>query len=196
MVQGWAAALFMRAFQLAGDERYVDAARRTTGPFFVAVRQGGVLGRLAHGLPFYEKYPFPAETRHVLNGFMSSLIGLHDLARSAGDATARSLFEQGVATLSDDRTLHAFDNGYSTLYDLGRGRRSTPAGIFYTWVHARQIAGLSRVTGSAKLMQWAQRWRDYAFKRRHVLRSSADAALFRARRVPHYLRRTLRSRFS
>jgi len=124
---------------------------------------------------------------------MSSLFGLHDLARAADDGVARSLFEIGLETISDDRTLHAFDNGYSTLYDLGGSRRATPAGVFYTWVHARQLAGLSRITGSAKLMQWAERWRDYVFLRRYTLRSSADCAYFRARRLPLYVWRTLQS---
>lgn len=194
MVQGWAASLFLRAYQLGGDERYVDAARRCCGPFFVDVEDGGVRGRLPHGLPFYEKYPFVGETRHVFNGFMSSLFGLHDLARGADDAAARGLFEDGIATLSDDRTLRAFDNGYSTLYDLGGGRRATPSGVFYTWVHARQLAGLSRITRSPTLWRWAERWRDYVFQRRYTLRSSADCAYYRARHLPQYLRRSLEVR--
>ncbi len=192
MVQGWVAALFMRAHQLAGDERYVDAARRAAGPFLVPVERGGVLGHLPHGLPFYEKYPFPGETRHVLNGFMSSLFSLHDLARAAGDERARGLFETGMALLADERTLRAFDNGYSTLYDLGGGRRTTPAGVFYTWVHARQLAGLSRITGSAALWQVAERWRDYVFKKRYRARSRVDTLRFRAVRIPRYVQRTLR----
>jgi hypothetical protein len=191
MVQGWIAALFLRAHQLAADERYVDAARRAAGPFLVPVERGGVLGQLAHGRPFYEKYPFPGETRHVLNGFMSSLFGLHDLARAADDDRARALFERGIATLHDEHTLRAFDNGYSTLYDLGGGRRTTPAGVFYTWVHARQLAGLARITGSPTLWRWAKRWRDYLHKKRYRLRSRADTVRFRAARIPRYLQRTL-----
>lgn len=195
MVQGWAAALFMRAYQLdgpgGGDERFLDAARRTTGLFFVPVQDGGVLDTLPNGLPFYEKYPMPGQVRHVFNGYMSSLFGLYDLARADDNATARELFERGMATLSDERTLHAYDNGYSTLYDLGGDRRATPSGVFYTWVHARQLAGLSRITGNAALMPWASRWRDYVNRRRYTLRSSADCLYFRARRLPAYLERYL-----
>jgi hypothetical protein len=192
MVQGWVAVLFLRAHQLEGDERYVDAARRAAGPFLVPVERGGVLGTLPHGLPFYEKYPFPGQTRHVLNGFMSSLFSLHDLARATGDERARTLFDTGMATLSDARTLHAFDNGYCTLYDLGGGRRTTPAGRFYTWVHARQLAGLSRISGSTELWRVAERWRDYVFKKRYQVRSGADSLRFRAVRIPRYVQRTLR----
>lgn len=194
MAQGWAAGLFMRAYQLDGDRRFLDAARLTTGPFFVDVERGGILGRLAHGAAFYEKYPFPGQVRHVLNGFMSSLFNLYDLARTADDDAAHELFAAGIATLSDPRTMHAFDNGYSTLYDLGGSRRATPSGVFYTWVHARQLAGLSRITGEPGLMRWAERWRDYVFKRRYTLRSGADCAYFRARRVPMYVRRSLEGR--
>ncbi|HUQ08109.1 MAG TPA: D-glucuronyl C5-epimerase family protein [Kofleriaceae bacterium] len=191
MVQGWMGALLLRAHQLAPDDRYVAAARRVTGPFLVPVERGGVLGRLPHGAPFYEKYPFPGQTKHVLNGFLSSLFGLHDLARATGDERARSLFEQGIATLSDERTMRLFDNGYCTLYDLGGGRRTTPAGRFYTWVHARQLAGLSRITGSQELWRWAERWRDYVFKKRYRVQSRADTVRFRAARIPRYVKRTL-----
>lgn len=191
MVQGWAAAIFMRAAQLSGDERFVLAARRTTGLFYVPVDEGGVLDVLPHRLPFYEKYPMPGQVRHVFNGYMSSLFGLWDLARSDGDAAARELFEQGMATLSDERTLRAYDNGYSTLYDLGGDRRATPAGVFYTWVHARQLAGLSHITGDRRLLPWAERWRDYLTRRRFRLRSSADCLYFRAKRLPVYVERYL-----
>ncbi len=151
-----------------------------------------MLGQLPHGVPFYEKYPFPGETRHVLNGFLSSLFSLLDLARATGDERARGLFDAGMATLGDERTLRAFDIGYSTLYALGGGRRTTPAGRFYTWVHARQSAGLSRITGSAELWRVAERWRAYVFKKRYRARSRADTLRFRAVRIPSYVQRTLR----
>jgi hypothetical protein len=191
MVQGWAASLFVRAYQLDGDERYLEAARQTCGPFFVPVAQGGLLDHLPHGVPFYEKYPFDGQVRHVLNGFMSSLFGLYDLARATDDPAARQLFENGLATLRDERTLMAFDNGYTTLYDLGSGRRATPAGVFYTWVHARQLAGLARITGSSHLLAWAERWRAYRTQTAFRLRSRADCLWFRALRIPIYLQRTL-----
>jgi D-glucuronyl C5-epimerase C-terminus len=194
MVQGWAAALFMRAHQLGGGDRFADAALRTTGLFFIPVADGGVRDQLPNGLVCYEKYAFPGQVRHVLNGFLSSLFGLWDLARATGDATARELFEAGVATVSDERTLRAYDLGYSTRYDLAGPAMATPAGVFYTWLHARQLAGLARITRSERLMPWAERWRDYVTRRRYTLRSSADCLLFRTRRLPTYAARYLGDR--
>lgn len=191
MVQGWAAAVFMRAHQLGGGDRFVDAALRTTGLFFVPVDQGGVRDHLPHGAVCYEKYAFPGQVRHVLNGFLSSLFGLHDLARSTGDATARELLEAGLATVSDERTLRAYDLGYSTRYDLASPDHATPSGVFYTWVHARQLAGLARIAQSTHLRAWAERWSDYSLRRRNTLRSSADCLLFRTRRLPAYAARYL-----
>ncbi len=191
MVQGWAAAVFMRAQQLGGGDRFADAALRTTGLFFIPVDQGGVRDHLPHGQVCYEKYAFPGQVRHVLNGFLSSLFGLHDLARSTGDAAARELFEAGLATVSDERTLRAYDLGYSTRYDLTSPDHATPSGVFYTWVHARQLAGLARTARSSKLQAWAERWSDYSSRRRHILRSSADCLLFRTRRLPAYAARYL-----
>lgn len=193
MAQGWAASLFCRAYQLTGDERFADAARASTGPFFVPVQEGGVLSELQHGAPWYEKYAFRGQVRHVLNGFLSSLLGLADLARALDDAAAKERFERGIEALLDERTLRAFDIGYATLYDLGAGRRTTPAGVFYTWVHARQLAGLARLTNEQRLWSTAERWRDYLRKKRYRVRSSTDCMLFRVQRLPTYIERALSS---
>jgi hypothetical protein len=191
MVQGWAASILCRAYQLSGDDRFAVAARDTTGPLYFPVDRGGVLGALPHGAPWYEKYAFVGQCRHVLNGFLSTLLGLADLARALGDAAAKERFARGLESLLDERTIHAFDNGYATLYDLGGGRRTTPAGVFYTWVHARQLAGLARITNEQRLWSTAERWRDYLRKKRYRARASADCMIFRVQRIPTYVERAL-----
>jgi hypothetical protein len=74
MVQGWAGAVFARAYQLTGEDRFAQAARRTAGPCFVPVAHGGVRDIERNGYAFYEKYPFSGQTRHVLHGFLASLL--------------------------------------------------------------------------------------------------------------------------
>jgi hypothetical protein len=96
-----------------------------------------------------------------------------------------------MSTLSPPAVSSPPPSKPSTLYDLGGDRRATPSGVFYTWVHSRQLAGLSRITGDTALMPWATRWRDYVNRRRYTLRSSADCLYFRARRLPAYVERYL-----
>ena len=186
MAQGWVGALFMRAHQLTGEERFASAAVHAVGACFVPVGRGGVRDHESNGRVFYEKYAFPGQTRHVLNGFMSALLGIWDVARASGDRDARSAFDEGVASL-DDVVLAIYDTGYTTLYDQRRDRRATPASVFYTWVHARQLASLARITRQPRLLAWAERWRTYSHRTDHRLRTTLDTVGFRARSLPRYL---------
>jgi len=186
MVQGWAGALFMRAHQMTGDARYADAALHAMTPFFVSVERGGLRDTLHSRRVFYEKYPFYGQTRHVLNGFMSSLLGVWDVARATGDSTARQAFEEGVASL-DDTLLETYDNGHTSLYDQQPDRRTTPSCVFYNWVHTRQLAALARITGERRLVGWAERWRQYTRSPEHRAHTTLDCIAYRARSLPRYL---------
>jgi hypothetical protein len=186
MVQGWVGALFMRAHQMTGDDRYADAALNAVTPFFVSVERGGIRETVGRRNVFYEKYPFHGQTRHVLNGFMSSLLGIWDVARATGDAAARQAFEEGVGSL-DDALLATYDNGHTSLYDQQVDRRATPSCVFYNWVHARQLASLARITGERRLLGWAERWRDYTLRPEHRAHTTLECMAYRARNVSRYL---------
>jgi hypothetical protein len=192
MVQGWVGALFMRAYQLTGDERFVNAAVRTVGPCFVPVARGGVRDLERNGRVFFEKYALPGQTRHVLNGFMSALLGIWDVARASGDRDAQAAFADGVAAL-DDVVLASYDTGYTTLYDQRPDRRATPSSVLYTWVHARQLAALARITGQPRLRSWADRWCSYSHRTDHRVRTTLDTVGYRVRSLPRYFRLDHRS---
>lgn len=187
MVQGWVGALFVRAHQLTGEERFVTAAVHAVGACFVPVGRGGVRDLEINGRVFYEKYALPGQTRHVLNGFLSALLGIWDVARASGDRDARAAFEDGVASL-DDVVLATYDTGYTTLYDQRPDRRATPSSVLYTWVHARQLAALARITRQPRLRSWAARWRSYSQRTDHRVRTTLDTVGFRARSLRRYLR--------
>jgi hypothetical protein len=185
MVQGWAGAVFARAYQLTGEERFAQAARRTVGPCFVPVAHGGVRDMERNGYAFYEKYPFPGQTRHVLNGFLASLLGFWDVVRATADRDAQTAFEEGVASL-DDAVLESFDSGHTTLYDQTPDTRVTPSCVFYTWVHVRQLASLARITRQQRLFSWAERWRAYTQGAEHRAVTALDCLGYRARSLPRY----------
>jgi hypothetical protein len=191
MVQGWAGSVFMRVHQMTGDPRYRDAAVQAVGPFFVPVERGGIRDTERNGRLFYEKYAFPGQTRHVLNGFMSSLFSLWDIARSTGNQDAHRAFAEGIATL-DDTVLATYDNGHTSLYDQQPDRRATPACVFYTWIHARQLAALARITRRQRLAGWAARWRDYAHGAGPRAATTLEVLGYRARSLPRYLARASR----
>jgi hypothetical protein len=185
MVQGWAGAVFARAYQVTGEDRFAQAARRTVGPCFVSVANGGVRDVERNGHAFYEKYALPGQTRHVLNGFLASLLGFWDVVRATADRDAQTVFEEGVASL-DDSVLESYDAGHTTLYDQRPAACVTPSCVFYTWVHVRQIAALARITRQQRLFSWAERWRAYTQGAEHRAVTALECLGYRARSLPRY----------
>jgi hypothetical protein len=190
MVQGWVAALCARAHQAGGGSRYEQIARAALHVFRRPVEQGGVRSRERLGGVFFEKYALVGQSRHVLNGFMSSLMSLWDVARALDDAEARALFDDGVATLSD-RVLDTYDLGYSSRYDQEQAA-ATPNSVFYTWVHARQLAALGRITGREGLAARSVRWRTYTTSWLCQLRTTVDTLQYRVSQMPAYVERVSR----
>lgn len=188
MVQGWVASLCARAHQITREGRHLRIARAALGVFRLPVERGGVRSRERHGGTFFEKYALVGQSRHVLNGFLSSLMSLWDVARALGDEEAHALFAEGVATLTP-AVLDSYDLGYSTLYDQSAERMATPASVFYTWVHARQLAAVARICRRADLTARAERWREYAGSWTCQLRTSVDCLRYRIRNVPQYVER-------
>jgi len=111
---------FGRAYDLTGEQRYLEQARpafrafgkapptgvKTTGPF------GGI---------HYLQYSF-APRLYIINAFLQSLIGLYDYAEITGDATARRLFAQAEPEAREE--LPANDTGDWSTYSY-RGAEST-----------------------------------------------------------------------
>lgn len=182
--QGWAGAVLARAYQLGHDEAFADAARAAMQPFLIDVAHGGVRDRERHGQVFYEQFALPGQTRHVLTGFLAGLLGIWDVVRATHDADARCAFDDGVAAL-DDRVLASFDTGHVSLYD--QCSRVSPSCMFYTWVHARQLAALARITRQQRLFAWAERWRAYTQGAEHRALTAFECLGFRARSLPRYL---------
>lgn len=186
-VQGLVASLCARAYQIAGDEQYLALARSALGVFRLPVERGGVRSRERHGGTFFEMYALAGRSRHVLSGMLSSLMSLWDVARALGDADAHALFADGLATLTG-AMLDSYDLGYSTLYDQSDERRATPASVLCTWVHARQLAAVARISGRIHLAARAAVWRDYTSSWTCQLRTRLDCLRYRIRHVAVYPR--------
>lgn len=114
LAQGTAMQALARGTQLLGERRYVDVARRAAGAFRrrhpVGVRAP------APGGAHYLIYSFNPRLR-VLNGFLQSLVGLHDYAEIAGDARARRLFADGERRAR--REVPLADTGAWSRYSAG-----------------------------------------------------------------------------
>jgi hypothetical protein len=191
MSQGEAMSVFCRAYQMTGRKEFLEAAKGAMAVYNVPVSEGGILGTDREGHVYYEEYPFPGKTYHVLNGFMYSLMGLYDLYRATGDQEAKRLFEQGIATLTAEGVLDRYDIGYCSRYDQHSGIRFGPAYVRYNLVHVRQLIVLYRITGDDMLRQWAERWFAYSRDPLCRFRCLLESIAWRLRNIPRYVREAI-----
>lgn len=172
MIQGLAISCLMRAYRLLGDDRYIVAAHRALATFHRNVRHNGVTTYHTEG-PFYEEYPC-LPSRHVLNGFIYALWGLHDLVRFDEDNEARLLWNNGLETLTS--WLPRYDMKYWSLYHLP-ARPPNPATVKYHVLHVDQMSVMFELTGLSIFDEYSGKWRQYL-----------DHSLNGLRTIPHKLR--------
>jgi heparosan-N-sulfate-glucuronate 5-epimerase len=177
--QGRILSVLTRAYELSKDERYLLVARKAMKPFEIPVTDGGVQTRFPDGEVAFEEYPLP-KSNIVLNGFITSLVGLHDLGEIGQEHRATDLFMQGLRGLENN--LHRYDLGYWSAYDLTGPVRGV-ASDEYHWYHIMQLWGLYEMTGHEIFKRYALKWQAY----RRSLRSQVLRMLSRGSRLVHRL---------
>jgi len=116
MSQGTALQTLADAFRSLGNSEYLQVARRAL-PLFSAAPPSGIAVRTRLGARYLQYSFAAARTEDVLNGFLQSLIGLHDYADVSGNATAGRLFAAGDAEARAE--VPHFDTGAWSLFQPG-----------------------------------------------------------------------------
>ena len=189
ITQGRAIAVLARAYQMTGGLRYLQCARNACAVYDVDVDDGGIRATDEQGSIYYEEYPFPGRCTHVLNGFISSILGAYDLYRSTGDERAQRLFEQGISTLCAPGVLQRYDTGYWSAYDQKSRQQGRPTSLHYHRLHVRQLAVLHRITGREVFLTTYHRWFRYGLSRRNSLRNSMLEVRYHFSQTPRYWRK-------
>ena len=157
MAQATGVQALARAADRLGEARYRDAALRALTlfetPAPVGVRVDGEAG------PHYLLYSFAPGLR-VLNGFLQSVIGLHDAAALTGDSRAVALAQGGDAQARRETVLS--DTGAWSLYSTGddpaAGRESS---LHYHRVSTDFLERLCDRIGASEYCSTAERWVGY-----------------------------------
>ena len=166
MVQGLAISMLVRASALLADDRFVNSATLGLQPFHHLTNDNGVTTKHEQGV-FYEEYPCQPP-RHVLNGFLYAMWGLHDLVRLDGNTEAQELWQSGLETLI--KWLPDFDLGYWSLYQLPV-RPCNPATVPYHRLHINQLDVMAAITSQPIFGEYRDRWQDYLGHRLNGVRT-------------------------
>ncbi len=166
--QSRALSVLLRAWQLTGNQKYLDVATLALNPFCFDISKGGVSVDRDRGRTFYEEYVASKPTR-VLDGHSFSLFGIYDFVRAVqpnidkeAHELARKIFLEGIEGLVS--WLPDFDLGYWVRFnycELEGYPKYDPCTINYLRVVTTQLDILYRITGEEILKKFADKFRGY-----------------------------------
>jgi heparosan-N-sulfate-glucuronate 5-epimerase len=190
LAQGEAASLLVRAAEVLGRPDLCELADRAIASL---LDPGSELVALTRDGPVLQEYP-TRPPAHVLNGWVTSLWGLLDVAGSPSDssgatvpAAAAEAFEAGVATLAARIGLYRTPIGWSR-YDLYPHPLANVASPTYHRLHIGHLRTMNELAPHDVFVEIADEWERAAAS--FVARSFAVTrkAAFRLSR-PRWLRR-------
>jgi hypothetical protein len=159
LAQGMSISLLLRAWQATGHEPYREACARALRSFGAPVGRGGVRAADEAGRTFYEEVPSDPP-RHILNGHVYALLGIHDYFRVTRSTEVAALFEAGAGALRAN--LPRYDTGGWSRYSLTRKRTLTNhfalASPQYHRLHIDMLRVLHSITGERAFQEQADRW--------------------------------------
>lgn len=158
LAQGEAASLLVRAAQLFDRPELYELADRAVEPL---LHPDSALVALAEEGPVLQEYPTDPPS-HVLNGWITALFGLHDIAyapRAAIAAAERSAdaFAVGTATLAAMLRFYHTPLGWSR-YDLYPHPIPNTASVAYHRLHIEQLHALHQLANLEMFAATANEW--------------------------------------
>lgn len=149
--QGLVISALVRAWRLTKRTELLDLLKSSAKVFELDVKDSGVRV-LLDGHTLYTEIP-GGPLPGILDGFMTSLIGLYDLYVEAEDPVVGRLFEEGIAGLK--YALPRWDYGSKWSWYGCRAYLSPPA---YHNLNCLLLEVLARLSGEPRLAEYAQRW--------------------------------------
>ena len=146
------------AYELTGNEKYLDVAKKTIRSFLVDYEEGGFVTHESVGnnslfLHILAKPGFPKT--YVLNGHTNSLLSIWSYYEKTQDPIAKTIFDKGINYLKGN--LVKYDTGNWSYYDLMENWAMTD----YHKGQIQQFKVLYQITREPILRDYADRFEKY-----------------------------------
>lgn len=165
MSQGEGISMLVRGYVLTNDLKYLNWALEAIKPFEKMISDGGVRSCLSEDSIFFEEYP-ELEVKHVLNGFLYSVIGLLELYEVFEENTepkdmVKKLINESIYSL--EKNIERWDCGFWSCYDLHNENKTIRniCTISYHMLHITQLSYIAEKFNSKILEEYAYKWNSY-----------------------------------
>lgn len=150
--QGLVISVLVRGYRFTGRPRLLELLQGTSRIFALDIQEGGVRELLSSGAFYTEKpgYTVPG----ILDGFMTSLLGLYDLFVETADPAVEQLFIDGIEGLKT--TIHTWDYRKRWSWYGSREYLSPPA---YHRLNRVLLEILGRLAAVPLLVEYAEAWK-------------------------------------
>jgi len=149
--QGLVISALVRAYRITGREELLDLCRSAADVFRQDVKAGGVRSIEERGV-FYAEYPCSGAPR-ILDGFLSSLLGLYDLFAQTEDPLVFELFSEGVKGLRHLLPYWSYREKWGWY-----GSRYYLCSPGYHQLNRALLLAVSKVGGEPALERCARMW--------------------------------------
>src|SRR5215470_3224155 len=149
--QGLVISALVRGYRITRRSQLLELLKKSSTVFELDVEHGGVRNRVGHHVLYDEKPGYPAPG--ILDGFLTSLLGLYDLSAETGDSAVRRLFDQGIDGLKHSLPEWDYRKKWSWY-----GSRSCLSNPCYHHINRLLLTNLARLTKDPSLVACAERW--------------------------------------
>lgn len=153
MVQGQAVSIYLRAYQMFGDEKYLDTATKAFNSLEYDYADGGTKRIDSQGCIWFEEYQ-TKEPSFVLNGFVYTVLGILDFYRATNDEKAKKLYDDCVHTL--ETNLHKYDKWYWSVYD--QEKKELVSHYYQKNVHIPLMGIMAELTQKDIFKKYLYKW--------------------------------------
>jgi hypothetical protein len=150
--QGLVISALVRGYRLTERPRLLELLQGSSRIFELDVQEGGVREQLTSGALYSE---LPGQSvPGILDGFMSALLGLHDLFVETTDPAVARLFADGIEGLKT--MLPKWDYRKRWSWYASRKYLCPPA---YHWLNRVLLEVLGRLSAEPLLAEYAEAWK-------------------------------------
>jgi len=149
--QGLAISALVRGWRISGRKELRDLLTNSARVFAMDVADNGVRISTEQGALYTELPGSPPPG--ILDGFMTSLLGLYDLSVELEDSEVEQLFMDGIRGLTSTLPLWDYKGRWSWY-----GSRAYLSPPCYHQIHRSLLHVLAQLSGKATLADYAKRW--------------------------------------